>query len=93
MRVSTHASRSYVYPDSLNFDDYSGSGKHRNISVNVRFKDTDAQPTDPGLKKIYGKSHSPNFVTEANTAVTYHAKKPQFPNEVPYARFGQYLDH
>jgi hypothetical protein len=46
----TYVHHMYVYPLSANFSNYSGSAKHRNVAVNVKVKDSDANPTDPGLK-------------------------------------------
>ncbi len=68
----------YICPKDLNFTNRSGE-RARNIAVKVQFMgEDDAQ----GLKVIFGKSHCPEFTSEAYTAVTYHNKTPDFYEEV-----------
>jgi hypothetical protein len=40
----------YVYPQAINYNNYSGNVKHRNLCVNVRFKENDYDINAPGLK-------------------------------------------
>ncbi|XP_070541056.1 dedicator of cytokinesis protein 7-like isoform X2 [Ptychodera flava] len=68
----------YVYPQSLNFSNRTGSA--RNIAVKVQFMSGD----DPknALPVIFGKSNCAPFTSEAYSAVTYHNKCPDFYEEV-----------
>ncbi|XP_022087787.1 dedicator of cytokinesis protein 7-like isoform X2 [Acanthaster planci] len=68
----------YVYPNSLNYSNRSGSA--RNIAVKVQFMAGEDPST--ALKCILGKSSCPEFSDHAYTSVTYHNKSPDFYEEV-----------
>ncbi|KYQ91596.1 DOCK family protein [Tieghemostelium lacteum] len=72
----------YIYPESLNFSARSGSIAARNITCKIQLMECDDNINFDGLKLIYGKSRSDNFVTKAYTTVTYHSKTPIFNDEI-----------
>lgn len=60
----------YICPRELNFSSRAGSA--RNITVRVQLMCGETQ--DHALPAIFAKSSSPEFSTEAYTAVSYHNK-------------------
>uniref|UniRef100_A0A7M5X2J4 Dedicator of cytokinesis protein 7 n=2 Tax=Clytia hemisphaerica TaxID=252671 RepID=A0A7M5X2J4_9CNID len=75
----TYRNTLYIYPESLNFSNRTGSA--RNIAVKVQFLEgEDVQ--NHALACIYGKSSGPEFVKEIFTPVVYHNKTPYFYEEV-----------
>ncbi|XP_038048649.1 dedicator of cytokinesis protein 7-like isoform X4 [Patiria miniata] len=68
----------YVYPNSLNYSNRSGSA--RNIAVKVQFMAGEDPST--ALKCIMGKSSCPEFSDHSYSSVTYHSKSPDFYEEI-----------
>ncbi|XP_033636293.1 dedicator of cytokinesis protein 7-like isoform X4 [Asterias rubens] len=71
----------YIYPKNLNYSNR--SGKARNIAVKVQFMAGEDPAT--AVKCIMGKSSCPEYSDNAYTAVTYHAKSPDFYEEIKIA--------
>ncbi|KAK5577362.1 hypothetical protein RB653_002303 [Dictyostelium firmibasis] len=73
----------YLYPETLNLSNRSGSFAARNLTCKIQLLETDENPLCPeGLKAIYGKSKTQSFNSKAYTQVTYHSKSPVFNDEI-----------
>ncbi|KAN0025838.1 hypothetical protein ACTFIU_001598 [Dictyostelium citrinum] len=73
----------YLYPETLNLSNRSGSFAARNLTCKIQLLETDENPLCPeGLKAIYGKSKTQSFNSKAYTQVTYHSKTPVFNDEI-----------
>jgi len=58
---------------------WSGKGSARNLSISISIRESDSDPaTSRNLPLIYGSTNEPDFISEINTTVTYHAPKPTF---------------
>eukprot|EP01117_Protostelium_nocturnum_P018478 TRINITY_DN7737_c0_g1_i3.p1 TRINITY_DN7737_c0_g1~~TRINITY_DN7737_c0_g1_i3.p1 ORF type:complete len:1870 (-),score=707.33 TRINITY_DN7737_c0_g1_i3:192-5801(-) len=70
---------------SANFSNYPGSASCRNIAVDVKVLESDADPNADGLPFIIGKSYHKTInmmMSREISSVTYHNKKPKFLDEV-----------
>ncbi len=72
----------YLYPESINFNNYSGSVSARNIAIEVKLMDNDGNVQANELPVIYGKSTSSSLTTKETTCIFYHNKKPKFYDEI-----------
>lgn len=74
----------YVYPDCANFAKLKEANS-RNITVSVRLKNNDLDPSHEGLPVIYGKSSGPKFLSSFTCQVMYHKKTPVWCEEIKLA--------
>ncbi|EFA75991.1 DOCK family protein [Heterostelium album PN500] len=72
----------YVYPESVNLSNRSGSVTARNITVKVQLMENDDNVNYEGMKLIYGRSNTDLFTTKYYSSVTYHSKTPIFYDEI-----------
>eukprot|EP01113_Clastostelium_recurvatum_P000766 TRINITY_DN1033_c0_g1_i4.p1 TRINITY_DN1033_c0_g1~~TRINITY_DN1033_c0_g1_i4.p1 ORF type:complete len:1958 (+),score=678.41 TRINITY_DN1033_c0_g1_i4:71-5944(+) len=75
----------YVYPETINFSNRSGSVNARNICIKVSLMANDDNVNQEGIKAIFGRSSCEALVTKAYTGVTYHSKTPNFYDEIKIA--------
>lgn len=69
----------YISPKDLNFSAARAGQSARNIAIRIQLMAGEKQ--SDALNLIFGKSSSPEFSTEAYTAVNYHNKTPVFYDE------------
>uniref|UniRef100_A0A1B0BZM0 Dedicator of cytokinesis protein 7 n=1 Tax=Glossina palpalis gambiensis TaxID=67801 RepID=A0A1B0BZM0_9MUSC len=77
----TYRNLVFVSPKELNFSSRAGSA--RNIAVKIQLMAGETQ--NDAINAIFGKSSSPEYSTEAFTAVNYHNKCPTFYDEIKIA--------
>ncbi|EGG21533.1 DOCK family protein [Cavenderia fasciculata] len=72
----------YIYPESVNFSNRSGSVTARNITCKIQLMENDDNVNFDGMKLIYGRSNNDSFTSKYLTSVTYHSKTPFFYDEI-----------
>eukprot|EP01133_Synstelium_polycarpum_P007631 gene7631-8927_t len=72
----------YIYPETVNLSNRSGSVTARNIAIKIQLMECDDNVNYDGMRLIYGRSNTELFTTRHYTSVTYHSKTPIFYDEV-----------